>query len=94
MDSTISSDMWKLLGALAVAITGLSVYIKTLITGNAENIKNARAECKNEYDAEIARLTESVAAEKNNLLVVVDEKNKLQREYIEFVKSSSGGHGS
>lgn len=85
------STLWKLLGGMATAIIALCAFIKSLITGKAEEIKNARAECKREFDEELERAAELLASEKADKAVLMDDKEQVQREYLEFVKRTSAG---
>tara|TARA_R100000789_G_scaffold99682_1_gene106928 strand:+ start:3228 stop:3518 length:291 start_codon:yes stop_codon:yes gene_type:complete len=83
------STLWKLLGGMATAIIALCAFIKTLISGKAEEIKNVRAECKNGYDEELGRAAEMLASEKADKAVLADEKEQIQREFLEFVKQAN-----
>jgi len=102
LETSISADVWKLLGAMGFAIGGLVVYIKALISGhsadlkaamadNKESQKNDRTEWKLQCDEELGRLTEIIAAEKADKLDLVQEKNRIQAEYLAYVKDFGNG---
>jgi hypothetical protein len=84
---TISVELakWLLIPA-GVAICSLAGFIVKLIASQKKDLSDARTEWKTQCDEEITRLTDIIVAEKADKLVLVEERNAIQREYLEFVK--------
>jgi len=96
----MESESWEqtqwLLGGAGVAIAGEAAFIAKLIFSKAtemrESLAASRAEWESQCDKSLAQLQEQLNAEKAEKLAVIKQRDEIQKDYLEFVKTHGREH--